>query len=95
MKPIRLFIVSAALLILGVWTLLAKFKGNIDIHLGWPLSDTTLQVTGAAAGGWVMAGLLLLVAAALAFLWALAASMFANREETPALPPPPEAPLKP
>jgi hypothetical protein len=83
MKAIRLFITAAVLLLLGVWALFAKFKGNLDIHLGWPLADTSLQISGAATGGWVLTGILLLLGAVVAFLWALIASIV-GRSKVPA-----------
>jgi hypothetical protein len=78
MKAIRLFIVAAVLTVAGVWSLFADFKGNLDIHLGWPLTDTSLQISGAATGGWTLTGILLLLGAVAAFLWALVVAIAAH-----------------
>jgi len=51
---------------------------RVNLSLGWPLSACSFQLSGATSGGWVVAALLLLLGAAVAFVWALIVAIAAH-----------------
>ena len=86
MKLVCLHIASAALLLLGVWTLFEQFQGSANLNAAWPLSSFTFQISGTAKGGWVAAAILLLIFSAATFIWALITAI-AGRMRPPDAPP--------
>jgi len=85
MKAVWLFVISAALLLFGVWLLFNQFHGSMNINAGWPLSACKFQMSGMAQGGGVAAALVLLLLSAVLFISALISTI--NMSMRPPAPP--------
>lgn len=75
MKAVWLFLLSAALLLFGVWMLFNQFHGSMNINVAWPLSAFQFRMSGEATGGGVAAALFLVLLSAVLFLSALIATV--------------------
>ena len=71
MKTASLLIASPLLLVLGLVSAFQAFHGHTTFGLGYPLSQDWIDVSVKASGAWVVFGILLVLAAVVAYLWGL------------------------
>ena len=75
MKAVWLFLISAALLIFGVWLTFNALQGTANVNMAWPLSQCSFQISGVAKGGVVPAAILLLFFSVVLFISGLIATI--------------------
>jgi len=60
MKSRRLFAASLLLFLIGLSVIVMKWHGSYTASLAFPLSTTSIQISGSASGALVFAGVLVL-----------------------------------
>ena len=90
---VKIFLLFSGLfLFLGLACLITKWQGTASASLALPLSGSSVQLSGAASGGWAVLGLLGLVLGLLMLLLALLTALLSgiSRKAAPPAPSIPE-----
>lgn len=76
MKSVRLFAVSAVLLVLGVASFIARLNGSFSVTAMLPLSSSSVDLSVSAKGGWALGTLLVTAIGIIVFAVALISAIF-------------------
>jgi len=71
MRTRKLFLASAALLVIGLVSLWSKWNGNAGIRAGYPISQWSVTFNGSVHGWPAMIGVLAILGGIVSFLIAL------------------------
>jgi hypothetical protein len=71
MKSKLLLLAALLAFFLGLGVLIVSWQGNSSVSVAWPVSGSTVQVTGSAKGWRAVIGLAGLLLAPILFLWGL------------------------
>jgi len=71
MKSKLLLLAALLAFFLGLAVLIVSWQGNSSVSVAWPVSGSTVQVTGSAKGWQAVTGLAGLLLAPVLFLWGL------------------------
>lgn len=97
MKSKLLLLAALLAFFLGLGVLIVSWQGNSSVSVAWPVSGSTVQVTGSAKGWHAVTGLAALLLAPVLLLWGLislvTAGMRGSKEplQAPVSQPTPEA----
>lgn len=92
MKSKLLLLAALLAFFLGLGVLIVSWQGNSSVSVAWPVSGSTVQVTGSAKGWRAVIGLAGLLLAPILFLWGLISVATGGmrrggKEQMPVLPP--------